>query len=71
MVSLNQNICYIIIIPAFGVVSQVIAHFSNKPIFGQNGPKTKVLATNYMQEFRNMIKEKTNYGSYHQYYGKS
>jgi cytochrome c oxidase subunit 1 len=28
---------YIIIIPAFGVVSQVIAHFSNKPIFGYLG----------------------------------
>jgi len=55
MVSLNQNICYIIIIPAFGVVSQVIAHFSNKPIFGQNGPekrKSLFLATNYMQELQ-------------------
>jgi cytochrome c oxidase subunit 1 len=28
---------YIIIIPAFGVISQVIAHFSNKPIFGYLG----------------------------------
>jgi cytochrome c oxidase subunit 1 len=28
---------YIIIIPAFGVISQVVAHFSNKPIFGYLG----------------------------------
>jgi heme/copper-type cytochrome/quinol oxidase subunit 1 len=28
---------YIIIIPAFGVVSQVICTFSNKPIFGYIG----------------------------------
>ena len=28
---------YIIIIPAFGVISQVISHFSNKPIFGYLG----------------------------------
>ena len=29
---------YIIIIPAFGVISHVIQHYSRKPIFGQNGP---------------------------------
>jgi len=28
---------YIIIIPAFGVISNVVAHFSNKPIFGYLG----------------------------------
>jgi len=28
---------YIIIIPAFGVVSQIISHFANKPIFGYLG----------------------------------
>jgi cytochrome c oxidase subunit 1 len=28
---------YIIVIPAFGVISQVIAAFSSKPIFGYYG----------------------------------
>jgi|SRR5882672_9184801 len=36
--SINQNYCYIIILPAFGIISQVISAFSNKPVFGQNGP---------------------------------
>lgn len=34
---INQNICYIIIIPGFGVVSQVVSIFSGKPIFGYLG----------------------------------
>jgi len=30
---------YILIIPAFGIVSHVISTFSEKPVFGrQNGP---------------------------------
>lgn len=36
--SVNQNYCYILIIPAFGIVSQITSTFSGKPIFGQNGP---------------------------------
>ena len=31
------NICYILIIPAFGIVSHVISTFSGKPIFGYIG----------------------------------
>lgn len=34
---LIQNICYILIIPGFGVVSHVISTFSGKPIFGYLG----------------------------------
>ena len=35
--SLIQNICYILIIPGFGIVSHVISTFSGKPIFGYIG----------------------------------
>jgi hypothetical protein len=35
---INQINCYIIILPAFGIISQVISAFSSKPVFGQNGP---------------------------------
>ena len=34
---INQNICYILIIPGFGIVSHVIATFTGKPIFGYIG----------------------------------
>ena len=36
--SVNQNYCYILIIPGFGIISTVVAANSNKSIFGQNGP---------------------------------
>jgi len=29
---------YILIIPAFGIISQIIGTFAEKPVFGQNGP---------------------------------
>jgi heme/copper-type cytochrome/quinol oxidase subunit 1 len=46
---------YILIIPAFGIISHVVQHFSRKPIFGQNGPFINVfpylcIATHYMRE---------------------
>jgi hypothetical protein len=50
---------YILIIPGFGIVSHVISHFANKPIFGQNGPVVAFLAstaTNYLLELQNLLK---------------
>jgi len=41
--SINQNYCYILIIPAFGIVSQIVSTFSGKPIFGQCGPKYYII----------------------------
>lgn len=34
----NQNNCYILIIPGFGIVSTAISASSNKNVFGQDGP---------------------------------
>lgn len=34
---INQHNCYILILPAFGVVSHVISTFAHKPIFGKIG----------------------------------
>jgi hypothetical protein len=50
---------YILIIPGFGIISQVISHFANKPIFGQNGPVKAYLAfiaTNYLLELQYLLK---------------
>ena len=49
------NICYILIIPAFGIVSHVISTFSGKPIFGQDGPLNNIVfnyltAAHYVRE---------------------
>jgi hypothetical protein len=37
---INQNYCYILIIPGFGIISTVVSASSNKNVFGQDGPLT-------------------------------
>jgi len=34
---INQNYCYILIIPGFGIISTVVSASSNKNVFGQDG----------------------------------
>jgi hypothetical protein len=60
----NQNICYIIIIPGFGVVSQVVSIFSGKPIFGyKNSPWYNYLLYNYIIAVHYMQKRWANLNS--------
>lgn len=47
---------YIIILPAFGVVSQIISRFSIKPIFGQDGPFLKQTICGKVIKVQNIIK---------------
>ena len=59
--SINQNYCYILIIPAFGIVSQIVSTFSSKPIFGQCGPKyfIYILKHTICRKVRNIKKQNT------------
>jgi|KBSMisStaDraftv2_1062788.scaffolds.fasta_scaffold1067054_1 hypothetical protein len=36
-IQLIKVFCYVLIIPAFGIVSHIVSTFSGKPIFGQIG----------------------------------
>ncbi len=56
---IDQNYCYLIIIPGFGMISQVISAFSGKPVFGYfklSSPcnddvlQYRYIATYYMRE---------------------
>ena len=59
--SINQNYCYILIIPAFGIVSQIVSTFSGKQIFGQCGPKyyINILKHTICRKVRNFKKQNT------------
>src|SRR5690606_23060438 len=43
---INQSYCYILIIPAFGIVSTTISAYSNKSVFGYIGMVKRPSLTN-------------------------
>ncbi len=51
---------YIIILPGFGIVSHIISNSTNKPIFGQDGPKSqlKILKQTICEELREIFLKK-------------
>ena len=52
----NQNNCYILIIPGFGIISTAISASSNKSVFGQDGPLTiiiQLMQQTICREFKN------------------
>ena len=49
----SQNFCYILIIPAFGIISTTISAYSNKSVFGYIGmvKSRPTLINNYVKSF--------------------
>lgn len=59
--SLNQKICYILIIPGFGVISTTISASSNKKVFGQDGPLNNYLTQQTIRR-KLIVKVQTTFG---------
>jgi len=59
---------YILILPAFGIISHVVADNSNRPIFGQDGPLIYYSNKLTQQTICKKLRDKNNFIKYTKYY---